>query len=78
MQKEFKEYIPASLQVSERPEPIPSTHTVHQRVNQNKRKENQPRYTLAPTFDIPLGSSKTSAKRTSPAVRTKGGNKSPL
>lgn len=29
--------------------------------------QNQPHHTMAPTFDIPFGRSKTSAKRTSPA-----------
>lgn len=33
-----------------------------------KDQQNQPHHTMAPTFDIPLGSSKTSAKRTSPAI----------
>lgn len=33
---------------------------------------------MAPTFDIPLGSSKTSAKRTSPAIRMEKGKHPPL
>ena len=33
---------------------------------------------MAPTFDIPLGSSKTSAKRTSPAIRMRNGKHPPL
>jgi hypothetical protein len=38
--------------------------------NKGKKGKNQSRYALAPTFDIPLGRSKTSAKMTSPAVKT--------
>src|SRR6185437_10473252 len=36
--------------------------------NQEKDQKNQPCHTMAPTFDIPFGSNKTSAKRTSPAA----------
>lgn len=39
-----------------------------QRPTTKKNQKDQPFYVLAPTFDIPFGSNRTSAKRTSPAI----------
>jgi hypothetical protein len=46
----------------------PVNPTVHQSNQKENRKRTSHFYALAPTLDIPFGSNKTSAKRTSPAV----------
>lgn len=46
----------------------PTRQQIKKEKNQKGDQENQPNHTMAPTFDIPFGSNKTSAKRTSPAV----------
>ena len=58
-----KQHIPASLHFQRT-----KSQSVNPTSNQYKAKKTSHFYALAPTFDIPFGSSNTSAKRTSPAV----------
>jgi len=49
--------------------PIPVNHHIPQEAHKrNKPKKHPVSFTVVPTFDIPFGSNKTSAKRTSPAI----------
>lgn len=62
------ESLPASLQSSEDSAPIRQPNHPSKPQGRGATKESQPNnHAIKPTFDIPLGSSNTSAKRTSPA-----------